>query len=167
VPAERPVVGRCAAPAPPAGSTGPAMSRRTGAWLAAGAVAAGAFQVVVTVVPSPAPQAVWIITSSAIGLSFLTAGLAAWRRWPANRLGLLFSIVGYLWLAPHVRLPPHALSFTLRNALAWVYPAALAPLALAWPTGRLRSRFERWMVVTVYAWDLGQNVLSMLFWNPS
>jgi signal transduction histidine kinase len=142
------------------------MSRRTGAWLVAGAVATVAFKVVVTVVPSPPPPAVWVITSSAVGLSFLAAGLAAWRRWPANRLGLLFSIVGYAWLAPNVGYLPGALAFTLGNAIAWVYPAALGHLALAWPTGRLRSRFEFWVVVAVYTWDLGQSVVSMLFWNP-
>jgi hypothetical protein len=58
------------------------MSRRTGTWLVAGAVAAVAFKVVVTVVPSPAPPEAWVITSSAVGASFLAAGLAAWRRWP-------------------------------------------------------------------------------------
>ncbi len=143
------------------------MSRRTGAWLAAGAVTAAAFKVVVTVVPSPAPATVWVVTSSVVGFSFLAAGLAAWRRWPANRLGLLFSIVGYLWLAPNVGYLPSALPFTLGNAIAWIYPAALAQLALAWPAGRLRSRFEVGVVVAVYTWDLGQSVVSMLFWNPS
>jgi signal transduction histidine kinase len=142
------------------------MSPRTGAWLAAGAVAAVAFQVVVTVASGPAPQVTWIITSSAVGASFLAAGLAAWRRWPANRLGLLFSIVGYAWLAPNVGNLPYALPFTFGDAVSSVYAASLAHLALAWPTGRLRSRFERWVVVAVYAWNTGQSVVSMLFWNP-
>jgi signal transduction histidine kinase len=31
----------------------------------------------------------------------------------------------------------------------------------------VRSRFELWVVVAVYAWDMGQNLVSMLFWNPS
>jgi signal transduction histidine kinase len=108
----------------------------------------------------------WIITSSAVGLSFLAAGLAAWRRWPANRLGLLFSIVGYAWLATDIGNLPYALPFTLGNVVASVYAASLAHLALAWPTGRLRSRFERWVVVADYTWNLSQSVVSMLFWNP-
>jgi signal transduction histidine kinase len=142
------------------------MTRRTGAWLVAGAVAAVALKVGVTVVPSPAPPVTWIITSSAVGLSFLAAGLAAWRRWPANRLGLLFSIVGYAWWLPNVGYLPYALPFTLGNVVSSVYAASLAHLALAWPTGRLRSRFERWVVVAVYTWNTGQSVVSMLFWNP-
>ena len=142
------------------------MSRRTGAGLVAGAVAAVSLKVVVSVVPSPAPPLAWTITSSAVGLSFLAAGLAAWCRWPANRLGLLFSIVGYAWIAPNLGYLPYALPFTLGNVVANVYAASLAHLALAWPTGRLRSRFERWVVVAVYAWNTGQSVISMLFWNP-
>ena len=50
------------------------MSHRAGTALAVGAVTAIAFKVVVTVVPRPAPDVVWVITSSAIGLSFLAAG---------------------------------------------------------------------------------------------
>jgi signal transduction histidine kinase len=143
------------------------MSRRTGAWLAAGAVTAVAFKVGVTLAPSPAPAVVWVITSSAVGLSFLAAGLAAWRRWPANRLGLLFSIVGYAWWLPNVGYLPYALPFTLGNVVSTVYAASLAHLALAWPTGRLRSRFELWVVVAVYTWNIGGTIISDLFWNPS
>jgi hypothetical protein len=117
-------------------------------------------------VPSPAPAVVWVITSSAIGLSFLAAGLAAWRRWPANRLGLLFSIAGYAWWLPNVGYLPYALAFTFGNVVPTVYMASLAHLALAWPTGRLRSRFERWVVVAVYVWNIGGTIISMLFWNP-
>jgi signal transduction histidine kinase len=142
------------------------MSRRTGGWLIAGAVVAVAFKVVVTVASSPGSPVAWIITSSAVGLSFLAAGLAAWRRWPANRLGLLFSIVGYAWLATDIGNLPYALPFTLGNVVASVYAASLAHLALAWPTGRLRSRFERWVVIAVYTWNIGQSIVSMLFWDP-
>jgi signal transduction histidine kinase len=103
----------------------------------------------------------------AAGFTVAEAATGAEAAEAANSLGLLFSIVGYLWLAPNVGYLPYALPFTLGNAIAWVYPAALAHLGLAWPTGRLRSRFELWVVVAVYAWDMGQNLVSMLFWNPS
>ncbi len=142
------------------------MSRRTGAALIAGTVATVTFKVVVTIVASPTPPVVWIITSSAVGLAFLAAGIAAWHRWPTSRLGLLFSIVGYAWLLPNVGYLPYALAFTFGNVVSDVYAASLAHLALAWPTGRLRSRFERWVVITVYSWNTGNSIISMLFWNP-
>ncbi len=61
---------------------------------------------------------------------------------------------------------PYALPFTAGNLIANVYAASLAHLALAWPTGRLRSRFECRVVVAVYAWNTLQSLVSMLFWNP-
>jgi signal transduction histidine kinase len=142
------------------------MNRRVPAALIAGAVAAILFKAVVTLVPRPTPPAAWIITSSAVGLSFLAAGVAAGRRWPGSRIGLLFSVVGYAWLLPNAGYLPYAVTFTLGNLVPSVYAASLAHLALAWPSGRLRSRFECAVVIGVYAWNIGQEFISMLFWNP-
>jgi signal transduction histidine kinase len=142
------------------------VTRRVPAALIAGTAAAVVFKIVVTYVPRPTPPLAWIITSSAVGLSFLAAGIAARHRRPDSRLGLLFSIVGYAWLLPNVGYLPYALTFTLGNLISNVYAASLAHLALAWPTGRLRSRFEGAVVIVVYAWNIGQNFISMLFWNP-
>ena len=61
---------------------------------------------------------------------------------------------------------PYALPFTIGSLIASIYTAALAHLALAWPSGRLRSRFECGVVIAEYAWNIGQSLVSMLFWNP-
>jgi signal transduction histidine kinase len=140
---------------------------RSGSVLVTGAGIAVAFTIFVTIASKPMPPTVWIITSSAVGLAFLAAGVAAWHRWPANKLGLLFSIVGYAWLLPNVGNLPYALTFTVAGVIPNVYDASLAHLALAWPTGRLRSRFERGVVITVYAWNTATGIASMLFWNPA
>ena len=142
------------------------MSRRLRAALIAAAVAAVVYQVVVSYVPGPPPPVVGTITATAVGASFLVAGLAAWQRWPASRLGLLFTVAGYAWILPTMGHLPYALPFTISNLTANVYPASLAHLALAWPTGRLRSRFECGVVIAVYAWNTGQSLVSLLFWNP-
>jgi signal transduction histidine kinase len=139
------------------------MSRRTGAALAAAAVATVAFKVAVTVVPRPAPDPVWVITSSAVGLSYLAAGLAAWRRWPASKLCWLFSVPAYLWLLPNIGYLPYALTFTVAGLVLNAYSAALAHLALAWPAGQLRSRSERWLVVVLYAWNIGLSLVTAFF----
>jgi len=120
----------------------------------------------VSYVPGPPPELIFVITNAAVGLSFLVAGIAAWQRWPASRLGLLFTIVGYAWLLPQVGQLRYALPFTISNITANIYAASLAHLALAWPSGRLRSRFERGVVVAVYTWNTGQSIVSLLFWNP-
>ena len=145
------------------------MSRRRRAALIVAALAALAAvtgQIVVTYVPGPPQPLIGTISQSLVGLSFLAAGIAAWLRWPASRLGPLFTIAGYLWLLPNLGHLPYALPFTIGNLVASVYGAALAHLALAWPTGRLRSRFEVGVVAAEYAWTIGQSFVSMFFWNP-
>jgi signal transduction histidine kinase len=143
------------------------VSRRSLAALAAAAILAVTAQIAAMYADRPFPPLIVTVISAAIGASFLLAGLAAWRRWPASRLGLLFTITGYAWLLPSLSDLPYALPFTIGILIANVYSAALAHLALAWPTGRLRSRFECGVVVANYAWNIGQNVVDKLFWNPA
>ena len=142
------------------------MSRRLLAVLIAGAAAAVLFQVVVRYLPGPPPPLIWTILTVPVGLSFLVAGIAAWLRWPTSRLGLLFTIVGYAWILPSMGFLPYALPFTISSLIASIYTAVLAHLALAWPSGRLRSRFECGVVIAEYVWVVGQSLVSMLFWNP-
>jgi signal transduction histidine kinase len=142
------------------------VSTRLRAALIVGAVAAVLFQIVVSYLPGPPPPLIGTVTAAAVGASFLVAGLAAWQRWPASRLGLLFTIAGYAWVLPSMANLPYALPFTIGNLISNVYAASLAHLALAWPTGRLRSRFECGVVIAVYGWNTGQSLVSLLFWNP-
>jgi signal transduction histidine kinase len=143
------------------------MSRRLrAALIAVAAAAVGCF--VWSGSPWRAPYLPFFVSTALIGLAFLAAGIAAWQRWPASRLGLLFSIVGYAYLVPYTIVNlPNSVAFTVANLTESVSGAALAHLALAWPSGRLRSRFERRVVIAEYAWNLGTNLVSTLFWNPS
>jgi hypothetical protein len=70
------------------------VNRRLLAALIAGAIAA----VVGLVAAGPVPSDYLpiLICYEVIGLSFLVAGIAAWLRWPASRVGLQFTVVGYL-----------------------------------------------------------------------
>jgi signal transduction histidine kinase len=117
----------------------------------------------------PTSQFAPILTSMlVIGLSFIIAGLAAWQRWPRSRLGLLFTIVGYLYLVPYalVNLANPA-AFTFGNLSEGFYGAALAQLGLAWPSGRLRSRFECGVVIAEYVSAAVFGLAGMMFWNPT
>ncbi len=143
------------------------MNRRLLAALAVGAIAVVTTQIAVVYAQRPFPPVIVTVISAGIGASFLLAGLAAWRRWPASRLGLLFTVTGYTWILPSMAHLPYALPFTVGNLISNVYAAALAHLALAWPTGRLRSRFECGLVIAVYGWNTLQSLVSMLFWNPA
>jgi signal transduction histidine kinase len=139
-------------------------------WLRA-ALIAGAIAAVGCFVWSSWPPQGYVpveISFAVVALSFMVAGIAAWQRWPASRLGLLFTIVGYLYLVP-------VILGNLANPVAWtigypaggVYGAALAHLGLAWPSGRLRSRFERGVIVADYALNIAFNTAATLFWNPA
>jgi len=109
-----------------------------------------------------------LICYEVIGVSFLVAGIAAWMRWPASRLGLLFTIVGYLYLVPYILVNlANPVAFTIGNLSEGLYGAALAHLGLAWPTGRLRSGFERGVVIAEYVTGVGFGLAGMMFWNPA
>ena len=145
------------------------MTRRTRAVLIAGLVAATAFSVVAFYVngwpESPGP-AIYVITPTLVLVAYLTVGLIAWQRHPAERIGLLFTIVGYAWFLPALTRLHDPLPFTVGWLTGSLYQAALAHLALAWPYGRLRSRLDRAVVAANYAWNIGNNIVQMLFWNP-
>ncbi|MFY9934656.1 MAG: hypothetical protein WAK82_42295, partial [Streptosporangiaceae bacterium] len=141
------------------------MNRRLLAALIAGAIAAAVGLVVAG--PVSSNYLPILICYEVIGLSFLMAGIAAWLRWPASRLGLLFTAVGYLYMVPYILTNmANPVAFTIGNASQGIYGAALAHLGLAWPTGRLRSTFERGVVVAEYAWSIGFNLVAMMFWSP-
>ena len=143
------------------------MSRLLRAALIAGATATvGCF---VWAAWPPTPQYVPIeICIACIGLSFMVAGIAAWQRWPASRLGLLFTIVGYLYLVPYILVNlANPVAFTIGNLSQPIYAAALIHLGLAWPSGRLRSRFERGVVIAEYMQFIAFSVAATMFWNPA
>ena len=115
-------------------------------WLRAGLIACATATVGWFVWTSWPPQSQYVpteISFAVVGLSFMVAGIAAWQRWPASRLGLLFSVVGYLYLVPYILVNlANPVAWTIGNVTEGVYGVALAHLGLAWPSGRLRSRFE-------------------------
>jgi signal transduction histidine kinase len=145
------------------------MTRRTRAVLIAGLIATTAFSVVAFYIngwPEPPGPAIYVITPTLVLLAYLTIGLIAWQRHPAERIGLLFTIVGYAWFLPALTRLHDPLPFTVGWLTGSLYQASLAHLALAWPYGRLRSRFDRAVVAANYAWNIGNNIVQMLFWNP-
>ena len=145
------------------------MTRRTRGILIAALVAVTAFSVVAFYVngwPDAQGPAIYVITPTLVLLAYLTIGLIAWQRHPAERIGLLFTIVGYAWFLPALTRLHDPLPFTVGWLTGSLYQASLAHLALAWPYGRLRSRFDRAVVAANYAWNIGNNIVQMLFWNP-
>ena len=99
----------------------------------------------------------------AVAWTFLVAGVIAWWRRPANRLGPLMVIAGYALLARQFRYSHDALLFTVFFALGDLSYALVANVALAYPSGRVSDRTERSLVNVGYATVLAFPLLILLF----
>jgi signal transduction histidine kinase len=86
-----------------------------------------------------------------VGWGFVGAGLFAWWKLPDNRVGMLMSATGFVWLLSLVGGSDIPLLFTLGNAIGSVYFAIAVHMLLAAPDGRLHTRRERRLVGAVYA----------------
>lgn len=88
------------------------------------------------------------------GVSFLGAGLYALARRPRNAIGWLLLSYGILWFANFwaTLLPP--LGQASVTVIANAQGALLVHIALAFPGGRIATRFGRAIVLLGYAWSL-------------
>lgn len=104
--------------------------------------------------------------SLVVGLSFLVTGYIAWARQPANRIGLLMTVVGYAWFSEKMSQIPSTLTFTVGDLLLFnIYLPALAHLGLAYPFGRLRSRREGFIIGALYVITILGESARYAFWN--
>ena len=86
----------------------------------------------------------------AIGLSWCISGLIAWQRRPGNRIGPLMVLTGFAFFVSGFQYSAYSVPFTIGLLLEPFYIAVFAHLLLAFPTGRLESRFVRVLVAAVY-----------------
>ena len=99
--------------------------------------------------------------------SFLVAGLVAWRRRPGNRLGTLMVVTCFALLSRQFRYSGDPLAFTVFFALGEVAWALVAHVALAYPTGRVTDRLERWFLGVAYAVALAFPFAILLAYDGS
>ena len=98
-----------------------------------------------------------------VGWSFIGTGLFAWWRRPANRTGALMAAVGFAWLAQTLSAANSDVLFTIGIALDSLFPGIAVHLLLAFPSGRLEGRAERWVVAWGYFVVTVLQVPSLLF----
>jgi signal transduction histidine kinase len=97
-----------------------------------------------------------------ITLPYVGAGLIAWWRRPESRLGRLMIAGGFAIGISSLQLA-NDLTLTTVGAVFDVLPAAIfLHVYLAFPDGRLRSRFERSLVVAAYVAAIGPQLLKMM-----
>jgi signal transduction histidine kinase len=105
------------------------------------------------------------LAAVSVGLAFLVAGLAARTRQPANRLGTLMVLAGFALLARQLRYSHDAATFTVFFALGELGYALVPHVALAYPSGRVRDRFERAFLVVAYVSALAFPLAMLLFYD--
>jgi signal transduction histidine kinase len=97
-----------------------------------------------------------------ITLPYIVAGVIAWSRRPDSRFGPLMVTAGFAMFLSCLQWSSASVPYTL-GFLFDLLPAALfLHLFLAFPSGRLKLRLERWVVGAAYAAAMGLQLLKMV-----
>lgn len=92
------------------------------------------------------------------GLSLLLTGVVALRRPTARRLAVLMVLCGASAFLGDLRYSPDTVLFALGFWFSYLYASLFVQLALAYPTGSLRGRLDRVLVVLSYLAAVGSQV---------
>lgn len=103
--------------------------------------------------------------SVAAAWSFLFAGLYAWARRPANRLGPLMVATAYALLARQFRYSHDGLVFTVCFLLGEVGWALFTHVTFAYPYGRVADRLERAFLWVAYVAAVSFPLAILLFYG--
>jgi signal transduction histidine kinase len=118
-------------------------------WTLALAAAGAAIALVLTSDHEPDKLATILLAAPA-GLAFVAAGLIAQVRRPENRTGTLLLLVGFSWFLGAMGQSNHSFVFTLGVMCNFVFLAFVFHLLLAFPSGRLETRIERLVTISMY-----------------
>lgn len=100
------------------------------------------------------------------GLSFLLAGLVALDRRPGNRMGWLMIAFGFTWYLGNWGNLQVAVVPMIGLIGQQLGGPILAQMVLSYPSGRLRTTLERFVVGTIYAVAIGVGVVIALAYDP-
>jgi hypothetical protein len=109
---------------------------------------------------APAALLIPLPVDTAVGASFLAAGVVAWRRRPENLTGLLMLLSGAAWFGRDFGRLDEEFPTRLGELSLNVFLALVAHQVIVFPYGLTRSRLERALVVSVYVLAFGGYVLS-------
>ena len=98
-----------------------------------------------------------------IALSFIVSGLVGWTLSPENGTGKLLALVGALWMISALWDAKVGWVFALGTLFGSLFLAAFVQLMLAFPAGRLASRFERRLIAGLWVVAFLANTLPTLF----
>ncbi|MBN8867730.1 MAG: hypothetical protein J0H98_09260 [Solirubrobacterales bacterium] len=100
----------------------------------------------------------FIILQALTGWIWLGVGIfACWRR-PDNQFGAWLVITSFIWLGQFLTWSNSSLVFSAGLILSNLFPIALVETMVRFPTGRIESEIDRWVMRTV----VGVSVLLMI-----
>lgn len=102
---------------------------------------------------------------AAVGVAFVAAGAIAWSKRYRNRLGPLMIVTGFALFARQLRYTHNEFLFTIFFPLGDVSYAMAGHVALAYPSGRIRDKWELWLVRTGYTSSVVFGLLVLLFYD--
>ena len=108
------------------------------------------------------PDALQVFLLEWVGLPYIAAGVIAWWCRPQSGLGPLMVAGGLASAFSGWQLADSAGAYTVGAAFDIVPAALFLHVCLAFPDGRLRSRFERALVGVAYAAAIGLQVVKMI-----
>jgi signal transduction histidine kinase len=136
--------------------------------VAAAGVLAGAGAVWLAAHPQPTgPSEPGAILTLVVGASLLGCGLASWQSRPENRIGPIMVFTSFAWFAAQLSQSPTPWVYTIGTAVQSVWAVGLVYLLLAFPSGRLPGRIDRWLVGAAIVLGLGLELLAMLYGNKA
>lgn len=112
---------------------------------------------------APAALLLPIPVEVAVGVSFLAAGLVAWRRRPENRTGVLMVLSGIVWFCRDFARSDAEIPTRIGELSLNVFLALIAHQVIVFPYGVARSRLERALVGAPYVLAVGGYVISEVF----
>jgi signal transduction histidine kinase len=131
-------------------------------------VLAGAGAVWLAAHPQPTgPSEPSAILTLVVGASLLGCGLASWQSRPENRIGPIMVFTSFAWFAVQLTQSPTPWVYTIGTALQSVWGVGLIYLLLAFPSGRLPTSIDRWLVGAAIGLTLGFELLAMLYGNKA
>jgi len=133
-------------------------------WLAIAGVLAGGGGAVMAALTNQQVDhlAIDIVVRVLTGWTWLGVGIFAWWRRPDNAFGKWMVFTSFAWMAQFLTFANSALVFTFGLVIAYVFPISLVQTLVRFPTGRIESRMDRW-VLRLVAVALGLVIVALLF----
>lgn len=108
----------------------------------------------------------FILLQVKTGWIWLGVGVfACWRR-PDNQFGTWLVITSFVWLGQFLAWSNSSLVFTAGLVISSVFPIALIETMVRFPTGRIESGIDRWVMRTVIG-VVALLLVSLLFTTPA